>query len=284
MSNDKTARFLPALGLWGRLLIAMVVSALLAGTVAVADAARAYADAGAPDVGAPFPSTPAEAQPVITTTGTATVHADPDTADVSMGISVEGADAAECQNRAADVVDAVMAALIASGLTTENVTTANLNLYPVYDYSTESPAVGGYRLEVSVNVIGVEVGRVGEVVSAATGAGANQVWGVTYYTSRFDELYREALLGALDAARVKAEAIAGHEGLAVGGAQSVTEGYENRSFRSASLSNIDVVEQDAQAAMADAYGRQIAIDPGTIEITASATVTYAALPADGAGA
>ena len=90
----------------------------------------------------------------------------------------------------------------------------------------------------------------------------------------FDDLYRNALLGALDAARTKADAMAAHEGYAIDGIVDMTEGYENRVYRSASLSNTDVYAAEA-ASMDAAAGKSIAIDPGTVEIAANVTVTYA---------
>lgn len=219
------------------------------------------------------PATSGMNGPRVTVNGTCTIAADPDTADITMGVVAEASDAVACQNEAADLVDATLAALDAAGIDSDHVTTQGLNLYPQYDYSSNTPVVIGYRVDVSLNVIGVPIDRVGEIVSVATQAGVNQVYGIQYYTSSFDEMYREALIGALSAARTKAEAMAAHEGFAIDGVLDMAEGYENRIYRSAGLSNIDVMAEEA-AMDGAASAKSIAIDPGTVEIVANVTVTY----------
>lgn len=211
----------------------------------------------------------------VTVTGTDSVSVAPDVADLSLAVRTESADATTCQDQAAQAVDAVTAALVASGLPEESIVTSDVNLYPQYDYSTNVETIVGYQMYVGITVRGLSVDQVGETVSTATAAGANVVNNVSYYCSDYDAQYEQALLKAIEQARGKAEAIAGATGATLGSPVSVTEGYDGQQYR---LTNSIAYAADEEAATADSGAGssqlKLDIDPGTIEIEASVTVEY----------
>lgn len=211
----------------------------------------------------------------VTVTGTDSVSVAPDVADLSLAVRTESADATTCQDQAAQAVDAVTAALVASGVPEESIVTSDVNLYPQYDYSTNVETIVGYQMYVGITVRGLSVDQVGETVSTATAAGANVVNNVSYYCSDYDAQYEQALLKAIEQARGKAEAIAGATGATLGSPVSVTEGYDGQQYR---LTNSIAYAADEEAATADSGAGssqlKLDIDPGTIEIEASVTVEY----------
>ena len=210
----------------------------------------------------------------VTVTGTDSVSVAPDVADLSLAVRTESADATTCQDQAAQAVDAITAALVASGLPEESIVTSDVNLYPQYDYSTNVETIVGYQMYVGITVRGLSVDQVGETVSTATAAGANVVNNVSYYCSDYDAQYEQALLKAIEQARGKAEAIAGATGATLGSPVSVTEGYDGQQYR---LTNsIAYAADEAATADSGAGSSQLKldIDPGTIEIEASVTVEY----------
>lgn len=211
----------------------------------------------------------------VTVTGTDSVSVAPDVADLSLAVRTESADATTCQDQAAQTVDAVTAALVASGVPEESIVTSDVNLYPQYDYSTNVETIVGYQMYVGITVRGLSVDQVGETVSTATAAGANVVNNVSYYCSDYDAQYEQALLKAIEQARGKAEAIAGATGATLGSPVSVTEGYDGQQYR---LTNSIAYAADEEAATADSGAGssqlKLDIDPGTIEIEASVTVEY----------
>lgn len=210
----------------------------------------------------------------VTVTGTDSVSVAPDAADLSLAVRTESADAATCQDQAAQTVDAVTAALVAFGVPEEDIVTSDVNLYPQYDYSTQVETIVGYQMYVGITVRGLAVDQVGDVVSTATAAGANVVNNVSYYCSDYDAQYQQALLLAIEQAHAKAEAVAGATGAELGDPVSVTEGFDGQQYR---LTN-NVAYAADEAATADAAGGssqlKLDIDPGTIEIEASVTVEY----------
>ena len=100
------------------------------------------------------------------------------------------------------------------------------------------------------------------MVDAAVGAGANNVDGPSLDTSDKSSLYDDALKQALADAKGKAQAIATASGLGITGVEKVTEGGQ---------ANPVPYFGPAKVAAAD-----VTIEPGTQQIQASVTVTYAA--------
>ena len=202
----------------------------------------------------------------VTVTGTDSVSVAPDVADLSLAVRTESADATTCQDQAAQAVDAVTAALVASGVPEESIVTSDVNLYPQYDYSTNVETIVGYQMYVGITVRGLSVDQVGETVSTATAAGANVVNNVSYYCSDYDAQYEQALLKAIEQARGKAEAIAGATGATLGSPVSVTEGYDGQQYR---LTNSIAYAAD-EAATADsgagASGEAAYTDSTSVEV------------------
>src|SRR5207253_2031918 len=98
-------------------------------------------------------------------------------------------------------------------------------------------------------------------IDAAVGAGANQVSGPNLLAADQSAAYREALGAAVADARAKAQALAAAPGLTLGRVTAVSE------------SGATPVPLDLQTGSAKAPGTPV--EPGTQEIDASVTVTYA---------
>ena len=103
-----------------------------------------------------------------------------------------------------------------------------------------------------------DLGSAGVVVDAAVAAGANQVSGPSLSRSDQDVLYRQALKLAMADAKAKAEAIASGGGISLGAVTTVVEG--------GSPTPLPGIESSKAITP---------IEPGTEQIAASVTVTYA---------
>ena len=224
----------------------------------------------------------------ITVTATAEVKVVPDMARIQVGVTTQGATAEEAEAANAELMDAVLAALAEQGVAEESIQTAWTNLSPQYGMAEDVevgvdsamatgvawPGMGndivGYEMTTELSVSDLTVEQVGAVIQAVVNAGANQVDGVSYYASTYDEAYSEALAQAVENARPKGEVIASAAGVSLGNVVQVTEGYQNRAFAYAEVS-YDEAAVDAGGGMAKA----IAVAPGTVTIEASVTVTYA---------
>ena len=108
----------------------------------------------------------------------------------------------------------------------------------------------------------VPLAKAGGLVDAAVDAGANSVSGPGLDVSERDALYRDALRQALADAKAKGEVLAQAAGLQLAGAQAVAEGT--------------AASEPVPYAARLAVGAAVPVEPGTQQIDATVTVTYAA--------
>jgi uncharacterized protein len=195
----------------------------------------------------------------ITVTGTESVEVAPDVAEWSFGVHTRAASARAALATASTRSRRVVAALRAAGVARRDIRTEYVSLYP--DVREDGDVVG-YFANASVHAEVQRLGRSGAVVDAAVRAGANEVSGPTLTRSDRDELHREALNRAYDAARAKAESLARKLGVSLGAPTAVVEG---------GLGGPEPVYAERAAALAS----DVTIEPGTTEIAATVTVTFA---------
>ena len=145
---------------------------------------------------------------VVTGTGETLVTAD--TAVISIGVNVRKTDALQAQSAANEVITAIRSALIAAGFNEEDISTGYINLYAVYDYTKDVEEIIAYSASSTLAVKVTDMGRVGEAIDLAFGAGANTLEGVSFSVAddtaaRADSL-RAAVADAKDKAAILAEA------------------------------------------------------------------------------
>src|SRR5262245_17244984 len=202
---------------------------------------------------------PATATRTITVTGNGTVATVPDSATFSFTVDTRGKTASAALAQNSDETDKVIAAVKAAGVPAANIQTSQVALSP--QTSQDGTTVVGY---VATNTITVKTGisGAGKLVDAAVNAGANGVSGPML--SRSDELalYRDALKKAVEDAKLKAQALADAAGLSLGEVQTVAEG-------TSSAPPVALVGKAADAVSTP-------IEPGSQDIPATVTVTYAA--------
>jgi uncharacterized protein len=187
--------------------IALVAGLLLA-AVALAGALRPDG-AGAAD--------PATAPDTVTVTGSGSVSAVPDRAEISAGVETRAptAKAALAANGAA--MQKVIAALRGNG--GKDVTTQTVSLSTAFDQNGQP---NGF---VASNVASAEttLDGAGGLIDAAVAAGANTVYGPSLSRSDADELYRQALANAVDDAKERAAVLAKAAGRSLGAVRAIVE-------------------------------------------------------------
>jgi hypothetical protein len=230
----------------------VLIPALAIGAAVAADAADA-----------PGPHTPA-----VTVGGTAEVAAAPDRALLTVGAVAEDRQAQDAQRQVAAILQRVVKDIRALGIPEEKIRSTGIFLTPVYAQPGPKPAAGsdaprivGYRAADSLRVQIEPVDRVGAVVDAAIGAGANQMGGLVFEL-RDDLAYRrQALQAAVQEARAKAEAIAAAMNLALG---EVIDAREDGSH----------TPYPAERRFAAPAAAGTPVQPGQIQVAASVTVRY----------
>jgi uncharacterized protein len=160
----------------------------------------------------------------ITVTGTGVVWAEPDQAVVEVGWTGVEALAGEAVARATGAIEAIRDALERLGVAAHDTRTTSYFVWREERWDERGePHLLGYRVSHNLQVTVRDVERVGEVITAATAAGANQVGGITFTVADRHALEAEARAMAVAAARDRAEQLADLSGLTLGGALGIEE-------------------------------------------------------------
>ena len=243
-------------------------SAQTGAVAAAATAAGASAAAQASESGVSVTQTAAGS--LVTVTGTGKVTAQPDRAQIMVGVRTSGTTAQESQQRNTEQVNGLIEKLKSLGVEEKDITTSGYYLNAEYDWSEGGNGkISGYNTSVEITIREQPVGEVGRVISESIAAGANQFNGISFYSSNYDELYTQALAAGVEAARTHAEALAAAAGKTVGEAVSISEGTQsyNSTYR-----NVNLYMEEA--AMDSASAEKVNVQPGQQEISAPVTVTY----------
>ena len=209
----------------------------------------------------------ANAEHAITVTASSDVKVVPDKAQITVSVSNQANEAAECQDANASAVKGLIDALKAAGVAENSIQTTGTNLYPLRDYSSGAPSVVGYEMTTTLSVGNLEIDTVGDVIQKAVSGGATDIGGIRYYSSTYDAAYADALKAAIAAAREKAQVIASASKVAIGAIVNVTEGYQNTAYRA---------ETGANYLYGDAAASEAAkVMPGEIAVSANVTVSFA---------
>jgi uncharacterized protein YggE len=199
---------------------------------------------------------------IVTVTGEATVEATPDSATISLGVTTDGATAAEAMAANSAAVQAVIDRLKLTGIEDRDLQTSNLSLNPNwvgYD-SGQTPTISGY---IASNMLTVRVralDSLGAVLDAVIADGANTLNGLTFEVAQprpvLDEARKQAVADAMARATILAEAAGGSLGKVISITENAGYGAPVPMFRS------------------DAAAAPVPVAGGQIGLMASVTVTY----------
>jgi uncharacterized protein len=204
--------------------------------------------------------------PQITAQGTADVRAAPDRAVVRFGVQVDAPEAQAAQARVGEAMQRVIQALRQLSIPENRIGTERLDLSPVYEQTGSPvrpgpPRLTGYH---AANVVRVELddlARLGPVIDAAVGAGANEVEGIQFAVANEAPYRAQALRQASAEARVKAQAIAEALGVHLGDLIEASEGGVE-------------VTPPRPVFFERAAGAATPVQPGEMTVRATVTVRY----------
>ncbi|HSP73087.1 MAG TPA: SIMPL domain-containing protein [Gaiellaceae bacterium] len=220
-----------------------IVAALVAASVALALVLQPGEAATAPESS-------------IVVQGTGSVTTVPDRGAFSFGVVTPAKTATAAVQANGAAMTKLVAALEQAGVAAADLQTTQVSLD--VQFAEGGGSVTGYTATSSVTAQLRDLAAAGKLVDAAVAAGADSVSGPSLSKGDTGALYRDALKRAVAAARTKAESLAAAGGLTLGRITAVSE------------SGAEPVPVFA-AAKADSTG----IEPGTQQITATVTVTFA---------
>ncbi len=209
------------------------------------------------------------AEPVIVVQGNADIRVAPDEATVRLGIVRQADNARVTQEQANAAAQQILTAITRLGVPQQQIQTSRLTLSPVFaprsPESRDAPRIVAYQ---ATNIISIrldDLSKIGAVVDAGLGAGANQLQGVQFGLRNDQAARRQALTDAVNEARRKAEAIADALGVRLGGVLEVSE------------SGVSVVPRmDSEVMMVRALQADTPtpVSPGEVQVNAGVSIRF----------
>ena len=158
----------------------------------------------AQDTRAPF-----DAIPQISVVGRGEIKVSPDRATIQISVQTRAATAATAADENATKQQSVLSALKALGLTDDQLSTINYNVYPEQRYEQgKEPVIVAYNVTNTILVDVRKLSQVGPVIDAALAHGANMIASLQFYASNTEAARRSAIASAIEKARADAEAAA----------------------------------------------------------------------------
>jgi uncharacterized protein YggE len=202
--------------------------------------------------------------PSITVTGEATISAEPDQAQIDIGVVTQSRTAPEASKENAERLARVLAEvkkLLGKG---DEVKTSGYSLAPNYRYPQGGkPEIVGYTASNTLRIKTTNLNLVGRLIDGAMQAGANNVSRLVFTLKDELSAQNEALKAASAKAKSKAEAVAAALGLKIVRIVTVNEGERV----------VQPIFRQAMAARAEAAPAPTPIEPGTVEIRSTVSIT-----------
>lgn len=156
--------------------------------------------------------------PQIVVTGHGEVKVSPDRATIQIAVQTRAATAAEAAAQNATKQQAVLSALRSLGLSNDQLSTMNYQVYPEQRYEQgKDPVIAGYNVTNTIVADIRKIDQVGKVIDAALSHGANLISSLQFYSSNTQAARRTAIGSAIENARADADAAARAAGGSIGG-------------------------------------------------------------------
>mgnify|MGYP000894799374 CR=1 FL=1 len=203
----------------------------------------------------------------ISVTGVGEVIVTPDTANIQIGVQVFNQELAAAQTDSNEQIQAIVDSLSGAGIDATDIQTSNFSVSVRQDYDDQGIAtdVLGYDIYNTLSVTVRNLDDLGSILDQVVAAGANQIYGITFYRSDLTDATAAAREAAVKDARERAEQLAAAAGVEVGAIVNITEGY------SQSVSPIDYGKGYAGEMAADSA---VPIQAGSQSVQITVSITY----------
>lgn len=202
----------------------------------------------------------------LSVTGQGDHQAAPDMAMIRIGVTTEAREAKRALDENSARMAGTIAALEGQGLEKRDLQTSNLSLQPIWSQRQSSPGkapeITGFRAHNSLSIRVRDLARLGAVLDATVGAGANQFNGLNFMLSNPVPAADAARAAAVADALRKAQVLAEAAGVALGPILSISEhGGAPRAVR------MDMARAEMQSA--------VPVQAGELSVTASVSLVFA---------
>ena len=202
----------------------------------------------------------------VTVSGHGKVTVKPDTASLSLGVSVTASKANDALRQAATKADTLIKVLTSAGVSKDDIATSGVSLYPQYDNTGR--IISGYNASNSMTVTIRKLGDAGTIIDAAAALVGNEIniGGISFYVNDTEAVLGAARAAAITNAKARADQYAGAANATVGAVMTISE------VSSPVIGPI--YYQNASADRAGAPAASTPVSPGTQDLTIDVTVVY----------
>jgi uncharacterized protein YggE len=214
---------------------------------------------------APVAAAKDKQQRTISLTGTGTVTAPADTAQISTGVISEADTARQALDKNTAAMAKVVAELKGQGIESKDIQTTNFSVRPRFQRSKDgkAPKIIGYRVTNSVTIKVRDLKQLGAILDKVVTQGSNQIGGITFSLNDPTKLEDEARKRAMQDGIRKAKLYADAAGASLGKVVTIQEGFVASPPRPM-----------AARAMLEAKAADVPIEPGEQTLRAQVNVTW----------
>lgn len=198
----------------------------------------------------------------VTASGAGTAQAAPDTAEMSFGVTTTSPNAKSALDDASVAAKRIASAVKKQGIAAEDIQTQDISVYPQTVDQNGKRVITGYHASLSVRVKVRDISKLGDVISAANAAGANDIGGPTFTIADPAPVRAQAIEKAVADARKTAEAMAKAAGKSVGAVLSM------------SSSDAGLGSYGAAGAADMRLAKSLPIEPGQLDVGANVVVVF----------
>lgn len=208
------------------------------------------------------------AQPrTISVNGSSQTILTPDMAYVSIGVHTESADAKEAVASNNEQTQAVIDALVASGVDAKDIQTINFSVYPQDKYSPSGELQGKvFAVDNTVYVKVTNLDGLGDMLDAVVQAGANTIYGITFDVADREAALAQGRKAAVDNAYQQAQQLAEAAGVSLGPVYTIS--YYNNPPVPVYYDVKGLGGGAAEAALS------VPVSPGQMTLTVDVSVVY----------
>jgi hypothetical protein len=225
---------------------------------------------------------------LISVAGEAEIKVVPDEVVIVLGVETSNKILIKAKNENDKALRAIIAVVEKYGVDRKNAQTDYFTIEPTYEEVLVSNVYrnvfAGYFVRKNIVITLNDLSKYEDVLSGVLEAGANYVQGIQFLTTNLRKYRDQARETAIEAAKEKAESMAGKLGITIGRAYSINEEsgswyYGNnywqnsRTFRQ--TQNVQQVQNAASYSENNNYTSEgSTISPGQISITARVSVSF----------
>ena len=164
-------------------------------------------------------------RPKITVNGEAVVKVQPDEIIITFGIETWDKNIMVAKQENNEIMRKAVIVIKEAGIRDKDIQTDYLSIEPRYDDNYEKKNFIGYFVRNTFVVTLAEPGKVEDLVTGALQSGVNYIHNINFQTTEFKKYREQARELALNAAKEKAEKMAGALGQNIGDPIQINEGY-----------------------------------------------------------